>query len=327
MKYVMIYGATGYTGRMIVQHAVDAGVPLIIAGRNEEKLTAMANALNLPFRTFALDDPHTIDKALTDVAVLLNCAGPFMHTADALIKAAIRNQLHYLDVAAEHDSYRLAEIYEKEATAAGVMLLPGCGGTVAMLGCLALRACDRVKDPRSISLALNVAGSMSRGSAVSATQNLSLECLIRLNGQLVKQEPNELRTFNFGEGLRDCFPVTLPDLITIWRATGIPDIATFVHVSGVGFPQGDLSALPDGPSTEERERHRYQAAVELVSREGKTVRMLLDTVNGYSFTALAAAEAARRVLDGLARPGFQTPAELLGKGFAETIADTTIIEV
>lgn len=38
------------------------------------------------------------------------------------------------------------------------------------------------------------------------------------------------------------------------------------------------------------------------------------------------AEAARRVVNGEAHPGFQTPAGLFGSGFAETIADTTIVD-
>jgi short subunit dehydrogenase-like uncharacterized protein len=121
-----------------------------------------------------------------------------------------------------------------------------------------------------------------------------------------------------------CFSVTLPDLVTLWRALQAPNIGTFVHVSGSAFPTGDLDALPDGPSAAERDANRYQAAVEVTGAGGETVRAILDTVNGYSFTPLAAAEAARRVLAGEARPGFQTPAGLFGKGFAETIADTTI---
>ncbi len=327
MKKLMIYGATGYTGGMIVQHAIASGVPLILAGRNGIKLAAMASELNIPFRAFPLDEPDIVDEALGDVAVLLNCAGPFMHTANVLITAAIRKQVHYLDVAAEPDSYRLAETLDREAAAAGVMLLPGCGGSVAMLGCLAAYAKERATAPKSISLALRVAGPMSRGSAISATGNLSPECLIRRDGLLIQQDPTEVRTFDFGKGPLECFPVTLPDLITVWKATNIPDIATFVHVTGAGFPQGDLSVLPDGPTPEERDANRYQAVAEVVSADGGTVRMLLDTVNGYSFTAMAAAEAGRRVLAGQARPGFQTPAELFGKGFAQTIADTRITAV
>jgi short subunit dehydrogenase-like uncharacterized protein len=49
-------------------------------------------------------------------------------------------------------------------------------------------------------------------------------------------------------------------------------------------------------------------------------------VNGYTFTTIAAAEAARRVVGGEARPGFQTPAILFGDDFAETIADTVIVD-
>jgi short subunit dehydrogenase-like uncharacterized protein len=42
---------------------------------------------------------------------------------------------------------------------------------------------------------------------------------------------------------------------------------------------------------------------------------------------MAAAEAAQRVLAGEFRPGFQTPAGLFGNDFAETIADTRIIDL
>jgi short subunit dehydrogenase-like uncharacterized protein len=118
--------------------------------------------------------------------------------------------------------------------------------------------------------------------------------------------------------------VTLPDLITIWRATQIPNIETFVHVSEGAFPEGDLAAMPDGPTLEQREANRYYAAVEVTGEDGTVVRSALDTVNGYTFTTIAAAEAARRVVGGEQRPGFQTPAMLFGDGFAETIADTII---
>ncbi|QFH87965.1 hypothetical protein FR760_24345 (plasmid) [Enterobacter hormaechei] len=324
MKKLMIYGATGYTGSMIVRHALEASLQIIIAGRDREKLAAMSSVLNVPFRAFSLDNPENIDGGLEDIGVVINCAGPFLHTARPLMEAAIRQKVHYLDVAAELDSYLLAEILDEAASSAGVMLLPGCGGSVAMLGCLAAHAVTQVNKPTSISLALHITGTMSRGSAVSAAENLSTQCLIRRNGQLSETEASELQDFDFGNGRQACFPVTLPDLITVWKATGIPDIKTFVHVSGEGFPQGNLADLPDGPTVQEREASRYQAVAEVLNADGETQHMLLDTVNGYSFTALAAAEAGRRVLAGECRPGFQTPAALFGKHFAETIADTRI---
>jgi short subunit dehydrogenase-like uncharacterized protein len=85
--------------------------------------------------------------------------------------------------------------------------------------------------------------------------------------------------------------------------------------------------MPDGPTLAQRKANRYHAAVEVTAEDGTVVRSILDTVNGYTFTTLAAVEAARRVMNGEERPGFQTPAGLFGDGFAETIADTSITDV
>lgn len=74
----------------------------------------------------------------------------------------------------------------------------------------------------------------------------------------------------------------------------------------------------------EQEANRYQAAVCVTDVDGRAVSAVLNTVNGDSFTAFAATEAARRVMGGEVRPGFQTPAVMFGHSFAETIADTRI---
>lgn len=327
MTKLMIYGATGYTGRMAAKHATAAGTPLVLAGRSEAALSELSAELGVEYRVFGLDDTAAIDKGLADISVLLNCAGPFLRTAEALMRASLRNGVHYLDTAAELDSYCLAEELDVEAKAAGIMLMPGGGGSVAMLGSLAGHAVEKVRDPRKIRIALHVAGGLSRGSAISAIENVTTQTLARIDGKLVSSRAEGVRKFDFGKGGVDCFPVTLPDLITIWRSTGVPNVETFVHVTGDGFPQGDVSLLPDGPSEEDRLANRYQAAVEVTDAEGQVTRSLLDTVNGYTFTAMVAAEAGRLVLAGEVRPGFQTPAVLFGSGFAPTIADTTIIDI
>lgn len=325
MKTLMIYGAAGYTGRMATDHARAAGLDIVLAGRDEASLARLAAEIGLAYRVFPVNAGPAADEALSDVAVLLNCAGPFLRTAEPLMRACIRNGVHYLDIAAELDSYRLAEALDSEAAAAGVMLLPGSGGSVAMLGSLAARAIERAGAPaETLRIALHVAGSMSRGSAISASENMTAETLIRQGGKLVAHPTSETRLFDFGQGSVDCFPVTLPDLITIGRTHAVPNIETYVHVSGDAFPEGDLAALPDGPSFEQREANRYHAAVEVITRSGAVSRATLETVNGYSFTPMAAAEAARRVLEGEIRPGFQTPVGLFGSGFAETIANTRI---
>jgi short subunit dehydrogenase-like uncharacterized protein len=328
MKKLLIYGAAGYTGRMVAINARAAGVDIVVAGRakDEAKLAALAAKFGAEYQLFAVDDLPAVKSALGDIGVLLNTAGPFMRTAEPLMQACIAAGVHYLDIAAELDSYQLAEKLDEAAIAAGVMLLPGSGGSVAMLGSLAARAVKRVIKPVRLRIAMHVAGGFSRGSAVSASENLNTALLRRVDGQLVDRSA-DVRDFDFGQGPATSFPVTLPDLITIWRDTMIPNIETYVYLTDGAFPEGDLAAMPDGPTLDQREANRYHAAVEVTGADGRVVRSVLETVNGYTFTTIAAAEAARRVLKGEARPGFQTPARLFGDGFAETIADTSIVDL
>jgi short subunit dehydrogenase-like uncharacterized protein len=329
MNTFIIYGAAGYTGSMAAEHAAIAGLNLVLAGREKdrEKLEALANRLGAAVKLFSLDKPDTTVTSLAGISVVLNAAGPFANTAEPLIAAAIRAGVHYLDFSAELDTYREALALDGQARAAGIMLLPGSGGSVAMLGSLAAHAVARVRGARKIRIALDVAGTMSRGSAISASQNIAPETLHLRNDELITAESNSLRDFDFGNGPLSSFPVTLPDLVMIHHATGVPDIDTYVHVSAGGLPTGEVKDLPDGPSLKEREASRYHAAVEVTAENGTVVRSVLDTVNGYTFTAMAAAEAARRVLAGEVRPGFQTPAGLFGHDFAETIADTRITDL
>lgn len=100
----------------------------------------------------------------------------------------------------------------------------------------------------------------------------------------------------------------------------------FVNITGDAFPEGDLSQLPDGPSAEQREAHRARAVAEVIGADGSRARSVIETVNGYTYTPLAAVEAARRVLNGDRRPGFETPARVFGVGFAQTIAGSTITD-
>lgn len=311
---------------MITEEAVALNIHVILGGRDNKQLAALASGLGVPSTSFTLEDTQVIDTILQDVTVVINCAGPYRYTAETLMTAAIRTKTHYLDISAELDSYVLAQSLSNQAQAAGVMLLPGCGGSVAMPGCLAGHAMKRANSPQRISVALHVSGPMSRGSVGSAAAGIPNACLRREDGQLIPSGTTQIRDFDFGLGPVSCFPLTLPDLLTIGHATRVPDIDTFVHLSGGAFPQDDATPS-DGPTTSQREANPYQAAVEVTSGDGSIVSAILDTVNGYTFTALAAAKAADRVVNGESRLGFQTPAELFGSGFVETMVDSRIIDV
>lgn len=270
MGTVLLYGAYRYTGRLVTEYARHNGLDLVLAGRNPQELRDLASSLNLPHRTFDVSDsPEAIKSALRGISVVLNCAGSFHRTALPLMKACIRNGVHYLDIAAELDSYFHAQDLEHETKRAEVMIMPGCGGSVVMLGCLAQHVSERLESPFKIAVALHVSGPISRGSAISAWEGAisgERNSVSKRQRTMRNAEGNKSFDFGDGRGLVECFPATLPDLITIRKHTGAPSVHTYIHVSENAFPTGDLDELPLGPGLEEREKHPYHAAVEIQTR-------------------------------------------------------------
>ena len=63
-KNWIIYGAYGYSGRLIAQHAKSLGMQPILAGRNEQETKAFAKELNLPYAVFNLSDQEKADITL-----------------------------------------------------------------------------------------------------------------------------------------------------------------------------------------------------------------------------------------------------------------------
>ncbi|WP_372399866.1 saccharopine dehydrogenase NADP-binding domain-containing protein [Azospirillum sp. HJ39] len=320
---VMIYGASGYTGRMVARAAVMRGLHPVLAGRDLTRLDALAGELGLETRIFQPDDD--LRQSLSGVAVLLNCAGPFIRTAEPLMQAAIACGLDYLDISAEIGTYRLADSLAPAAAQAGVMLMPGVGWDVVPTDALVARLAARSGKPLHIRIALEVAGGMSRGSAFSAGEIAAEGLLERRDGRLINKADAAPRAFDFGEGAVSCLPLSFGDLVTAWHLTGAPNIKMYVHVPDGAFPTGDLSALPDGPSEEERRAHPARAVVEVTDAEGRVHTGRIETVNGYDFTPLSASAAALRVLNGARAPGFATPSQVFGPGFAEFIPGTRII--
>ena len=80
---LMIYGAYGYSGELMVREARKQGIAPVVAGRMAEKLMPLANELGLEYRAFGINEAN---EHLHGISVMLNCAGPFSATAEALVK-------------------------------------------------------------------------------------------------------------------------------------------------------------------------------------------------------------------------------------------------
>lgn len=93
---------------------------------------------------------------------------------------------------------------------------------------------------------------MLRGSTIYASGSLSTEVLEHRNNEVAKREASEMINLDFGNGKGSAanHPVTLPDIMSTWRTTGVHNIRTEVHLDGDTFPASDQSSITrsDGPS-------------------------------------------------------------------------------
>ncbi|MFS8197829.1 saccharopine dehydrogenase family protein [Streptomyces sp. CWNU-52B] len=322
---LLIYGATGYTGRLIAEEAARAGLDFAVAGRNPAAVEALAQQLGVPGRTFTLDDPKTVRKELRGVRVVLNVAGPFSGTAERLIDASVAEGVHYLDTTAEFAVYQLAEERSEAAAAAGVMLVPGVGWDVVPSDAVAVHTAGRTPRPVALRVALKVTGGFSRGSVSSSAGIADLAGLVRSDGQLVRRADAAPASFDLGAGPEEFVPVPMGDLITARHSAGLRNIEVFMRSDGaIPAPGGEL---PEGPTAAERLEGRYWALAEVTDEDGTVVRSVVETPTGYTYTQLSAVASAARVLAGQHPAGFQTPSSAFGPDFATSISDSRITDL
>src|SRR4051812_5948205 len=98
---IAVYGASGYTGGQVVAELARRGVAVVLAGRDCERLRVAQAQWGGELRVAPLDDPAALYAAVRGSAVLINAAGPFALTSEALLEAALTAGAHYVDFAAE----------------------------------------------------------------------------------------------------------------------------------------------------------------------------------------------------------------------------------
>lgn len=154
MRELLLYGANGYTGRLIARTFKQRGLRPLLAGRNATKVKEVARELDLPYQIFSLDDRGAVDAALSSSAGVLHCAGPFAQTSRAMVEACLRAGKHYLDITGEVDVLEACAARHAEAVAAGIMLLPGCGFDVVPTDCMAVYLAAQMTDAASLRLSV-----------------------------------------------------------------------------------------------------------------------------------------------------------------------------
>lgn len=334
----LLYGANGYTARLIAREAAARGMRPILAGRNRDAIEPLAAELGCESRIFGLNDVSAAATNLRGVKVVLNCAGPFVRTAPPLIEACLRAKVSYCDITGEIDAIEHAATRDDAARAAGVAVIPSVGFDVVPTDCLAAQLKLALPDATYLALAFTGSGVLSPGTAKTMLESLPHGGRMRIEGRIVGVEPGgRSREIPFSSGPKLCTAIAWGDVASAFHSTGIPNIETYTTL-GSGGGRGMKLLIPllklppimalgrwfisrtiHGPDDEELRNGRSEIWGEVKNAAGETRTATMTTPNGYRLTMLTSLAAVERLLRGDIAPGFQTPSRAFGPRFVNVI--------
>jgi saccharopine dehydrogenase (NAD+, L-lysine-forming) len=335
----MVYGANGYTGRLIAELAVKRGERPILAGRTREKVEPIADALGLEHRAFDLSQARA---NLEDVDAVVHCAGPFAHTSAAMVDACLSTRTHYLDITGEIDVFESVGLRDIDARKAGIVLLPGAGFDVVPTDCVAAILKNALPSATHLDLAFVVGGGASAGTTKTSVEAAAVGGRIRVNGDLKSVRiGHRRRTAHFRSGPREVGSIPWGDVSTAYRSTGIPNITTFTIVPGVlgqlqqvfapvlqaSIVQSvakSVAGKVKGPDERKRANTRAEVFGEAWDAQTK-VQCAITTPNAYSLTADSVLRAIGKI-NGVA-PGSHTPSSAFGADFVRELDGVVASEV
>ncbi len=328
----MIYGANGYTGRLITRRALALGMRPILAGRNSAAVAALAKESGLEYRSFDLASPE-----LDGISLVLHCAGPFSTTSRPMVDACLARKIHYLDITGEIDVLESIYARHHEAERAGCVLIPGVGFDVVPSDCLAATLAAEMPDATNLELAFATDGKVSPGTLKTAVENLPNGGRVRRDGQLKKVPPAfEVRQIKFDHHTLTAASAPWGDVSSAFFSTGIPNITVYIalprkvilalQLSRLILPLLGLRPIQNllkasiekrvrGAGQEDLERSRIHLWGSVGNARGDVKERTLELPDAYLFTAVAAIASVIRVRTGEIPPGAWTPSKAFGADF------------
>ena len=344
---IIVYGAYGYTGRLIIAACQAKGMKALISGRDASKLKTLSERTGFPFEDCALEDSSALTDLLKKANLVIHCAGPFHATAKQMVDACLETGTHYVDITGEYSVFEMLAGYDAQAKQKGILIMPGVGFDVVPSDCLAVHLKNRLPKATHLQLAFTMSkGGLSRGTARTMIEGLGHGSMIRRNGKLIPIGLGEkVMEINFGEFARKAMCIPWGDIATAWRSTGIPNIEVYsavpestIRMARIGgwfnwllrkqwlkrYLRKKLDSRPPGPDENKLKMGRSYLWGRVRDDVGNEVEARLKTVSGYLLTANTATLIAAKLLSTDVQPGYHTPAAYFGEGLILEVEGSTL---
>ena len=328
---IAVFGASGHTGQFVIRELVRRGRAPLMIGRDERKLRAAASSLGLEWAVARIDDAASLDRAFAGAAAVINCAGPFLDTAPAVIEASLRARAHYLHVTAEQGAALGAfEHYEEAAREADIAIVPAMafyGGLGDLLATAALADWTGA-DTIELGVALD-SWLPTRGTRLTGARNTARRLVVS-DGRLdLLPDPAPQRSWDFPAPFGTQSMVALPftETILISRHIQAREVNAYFNLK----PLADIRN-PDTPPPSPADESGASAqlfVVEAVARRNDEIRR--RSARGrdiYAITAPLVVEGAERVLSGrITRTGVVAPGEVFcARSFLEALSPLLTVD-
>jgi len=351
IKTWMIYGAYGYSGRLIANLAKKQGLTPVLAGRNAEKTKSVAEELGFEWCTFDLNDHENVVKNLNGIDAVVHCAGPFSSTSRPMLEACLDVKAHYFDITGEMAVFEFAHssAINQQAINANVIVCPGIGFDVIPTDCIAKALSEAMPDATHLSLGFAGSMALSPGTAKSMVESLAQGTKARRNGviQDIKLATRDI-DYDNGKGPRQSMTVSWGDVSTAFYTTGIKNIEVYWPASNstirqskiagylrplfkLSVVQNFLKARVDksvkGPNQNKRAASKVAVWGEVRNAKDEVKTAYVKTQNGYDVTATGPIAIIKHLLTNDVPNGSITPSLLMGKDFVSRLPESTKISI
>lgn len=363
-KQIVVFGATGYTGGLVVDALLRRGHQPVLAGRGADRLAKLAGRLGgLDYRVADVGDPASVRALVEPGDVLVTTVGPFDRFGYPVAQAAVDAGAHYVDSTGEVGFVReLGDLHHRQARETGAVIVPAFGydyvpGNLA--GALAAR--DGGAAVRAIQVGYYAIGSLrnglSQGTRKTMADGLILPAPVWRNGRLVNATTaSRVHRFPVRHERRNAFlvsgtevlflPAQVPGLDSVEVYNGwFPQLSRVIQAGSavantiVKLPRGRdiIDAIAartaggsGGPDATERATTRSHVVAVARDRDGRAVAEVhLEGPSPYSLTGELMAWAADRLAGGAARAaGVLGPVDAFGLDELVTgCAETGLVQV
>lgn len=336
MPDILLFGATGYTGRLTAAALARKGASFAIAGRNEAKLYALADDTNGPeVRLASVGDVDSLVAALEGITVMITCVGPFLELGDTAVEAALRSKAHYIDSTGEGTFVARLIERDQEARAAGIVMAP-CMGFDEVPADVAATLATEDMDRADVTLSYALPRNGSKGTIKSALTITTSEGQWIRDGRPVMiragQErrwapmppplgPKSSIAFPLAEGRLAPLHLDLNSLSTFVTSGtlermgieyGLPVLGKVLDTSwGQKLIEMAIQPLPEGPNERQRRSKWTILAEASAGRRWRNVAVAGSDVYGLTGELLAAA-AMRMAADDFSGAGVNAPVAAVG---------------